>query len=247
VDLVLNLKQLWRRRRLVAGAVVLAGTAAMLAAFQVSLLPPKLAKRSEVKAQGSIAVLVDSARSPLADSRRDLTPLTDRAGVFARLMVGGNVLARIAKATGIPPGEIDVGGPSPLPGEAPGVEGVPAKLHPYGISVARSGELPIITVGTRAPTGAEARALAAAAPAALRREVEAIQTEQDTPARLRVELRTLGPAQGGPVAEALGKKIALAIFFVVLAACVIAILAVPRLIAAWRDEPERSPGHGAFV
>lgn len=247
MDLVLNLKLLWRRRWLVLGVVALASAAAMFAVFQIGLMPPKLAKRSEVKAQGSIAVLVDSARSPIADSRRDLMPLTDRAGVFARLMVGGSVLARIAKATGIPVSQIDIGGPSPLPGEAPGIEGPPSKLHPYGISVARSGELPIVSVATRAPTVAEAKALAGAAPVALRREVEAIQNQQDTPPRLRVELRTLGPAQGGAVDQALGKKFALVIFVFVLAVGLIAILAVPRLVAAWREEPERSAGRGAFV
>jgi hypothetical protein len=247
MDLVSTLKELWRRRALVVVAGLFAAAAAMLAVYQVSLLPPDVSKRVDVRAQGSISILVDSARSPIADYRRDLGPLTDRAGVFARLMTGSDAVERIAEKTGIPAAKIDVGGPTPLPGQAPGAELGPAQPHPYGIMVAQSGELPIIGIVTRAPTVPEAKAMADAAPAALRQMVGSIQVEQGTPQRQRVEFRRLGPAQGGMIDDATGKKIAMAAFVVVFAASLLAILAVPRLVAAWRSAHGRRPADGALA
>ncbi len=233
MNLILILKELWRRRLLVALSVVLAFAVSVFAVYQVSFAPPSLSQRSKVNAHGTIEILVDSARSPIADARRDLSGLIARAGVFARLIAGGNVVGEIAKATGIPVKQIDVAGPTPLPGEAPGIE--PVQLHPYGIAITPSEELPILNVDTRAPTVRQAKAMAAAAPGAVRRVVQRIQAEQETPAASRVEFRVLGPAEAGPVDDALGKKVALALFVVMLALCIVAILGFPRLVRAWRS------------
>ncbi len=236
------LKELWGRRLLVALSILVAAAIAVLAIYQVSPAPPFLSKRTQLSAGGSVEVLVDSARSPIADARRDLTGLMARAGVFARLMVGGNVIGEIAKRAGVPVKQIDVAGPTPLPGQAPGIEEPPPQLHPYGITITQQGELPIVTVTTRAPTVGKARELAAAAPPAISEMVESIQREQSTPAEKQVELRVLGPAKAAPKDDALGKKVALALFIAVFVVCLTLILAVPRLIAAWRTvEPDELP------
>ncbi len=237
MNLILNLKELWRRRVLVALSIVLAAAISVLAVFQVSAFPPSISKREHVDAQGSIELLVDSSRSPIADARRDLTGLTARAGVFARLMAGGNVVGRMAQALHIPVKQIDVAGPAPLPGEAPGVAQAPPQIHPYGVAIAQADELPIVSVETRAPTVREARSLAAAAPAAVRAMVRSVQAQQGTPAAKRVEFRVLGPAQGAIKNDAKGKKIALVLFVVLLALFSVLILGVPRLVAAWRSAP----------
>ncbi len=236
MNLILHLKELWHRRALVAIAIGLAAAISILAVFQVGLFPPSVSKREHVDAKGSIEILVDSSRSPIADARRDLTGLTARAGVFARLMAGGNVVGSIARTTGIPARQIDVAGPAPLPGEAPG-SSEPLQIHPYGIAIAQVEELPILSVETRAPTVPEARALAAAAPSAIRNVVESIQAQQATPDDKRVELRVLGPALAVPDDESMGKKLALALFVVLLALFLVSILAIPRLVAAWRATP----------
>lgn len=233
MNLILALKELWRRRLLVALAVCAAAAISVLAIFQVSPSPPFVSKRVDVEAHGSVEILVDSADSPIADARRDLAGLTSRASVFARYIAGGNVIRRIAGATGIPVKQIDVAGATPLPGEAPGAE-EKLPLHPYGISIGQAGELPILSVSTRAPTVGEARALAAAAPAAIRQVVRSVQQQQGTPDRRRVQFRVLGPAQAARVDDALGKKIALALFVFLLAVFIGLILGVPRFAAAWR-------------
>jgi hypothetical protein len=238
VNLIANLKELWRRRVLVAAAAAAAVAISVLAVFDVGVLPPSISKREHVDAKGSIEILIDSSRSPIADARRDVTGLTARAGVFARLMAGGNVVRRIARSVDVPVKQIDVAGPTPLPGQAAGVAQPPPQLHPYGISIEQAEELPIVTVNTRAPTVPEARAMAAAAPGAVRHMVKSIQEQQGTPTGKRVELRVLGPALAAPNDEALGKKVALALFAVLLIVSIVLILGIPRLIAAWRSAPD---------
>lgn len=238
MNLILSLKELWHRRALVAAALVAAALISLLAVFDVGLAPPSVSKRVHPSARGSIEILVDSARSPIADARRDLTGLTARAGVFARYIGGGNVVNRIAKANEIPAKQIDVAGPESF-SAVPGVSAEALQLHPYGISITQSSELPIIAVLTRAPTVAEARGLAAAAPGAIRSVVHSIQRQQGTPEQKRVEFRVLGPAKAAPDDDALGKKAAAVLFVVLLTIFLLAILAVPRLVAAWRaaDHP----------
>jgi len=234
VSAISILRELWRRRALVAAAAVAAALVAAVAVYDVSVAPPSLSKRDRVEANGSIEILVDSAKSPIADVGRDLEPLTARAGVFARYIAGGNVIDRIAAATDIPADQIEVVGPVPLPGEATGATAPPPRHLPYGIEVAQRDALPILNVVTRAPTVEEARALADAAPAAVRQIVASIQQQQGIPDRKRVTFRVLGPAQAQLVADALGAKVGVLIFFFVFALLVLLILGIPRLVAAWR-------------
>jgi len=245
MTLVKTLKELWRRRILVVAAALIAVLVAIVVAFQVSLSPPTVAKRSSASGAGSIGILVDSARSPLADTRRDVTGLSARAGVLARVMAGGNVVREIAREAGVPLEQIAVSGPVPLPGEvAVGIAGASASL-PYGISFGQSGELPVIAVETRAPSASEALALAAAAPGAIRRVVRSVQAQQGTPAAKRVQFRELGPAQAELVEESSGGRLALVVFLVVFGLGLLAIVGWPRLVAAWRNadaEPLPAPG-----
>ena len=110
MNLISILKELWHRRALVVLSFFIAAAISVLAVFEVSPAPPFVSKRTKSTAEGSIEILVDSARSPIADAQRDLAGLTARAAVFAKYMAGGNVIARIAKANGLSVKQIDVGG-----------------------------------------------------------------------------------------------------------------------------------------
>jgi hypothetical protein len=246
VNFIFFLKELWQRRFAVALVGIGAAAIATLVVYSVSFLPPSLGKRDHVEARGSIEILVDSAKSPIADVGRDLEPLTARAGVFARYIAGGNVIKRIAETTGIPARQIEVAGPAPLPGEAVGATAAPAKLRPYGIEIVQRDELPIVSVGTRAPTIPEARELAAAAPGAIRGIVSAIQQQQRIPGAKKVTFRVLGPAQTDLATEALGAKAAFGIFIVLFGLGVLLILGLPRLVAAWRSVDVEPPAQESF-
>jgi hypothetical protein len=233
VTFISALRELWKRKVLVTIAVIIALGASVLAVYQVN--GASVSKRGSAEAHGTTEILIDSARSPIAGSKRDIGGLISRAGVFARLMGGGDVVAQIAEDAGVDPEAIDVAGPSPLPGEAPGITEAAATL-PYGLSFTEVPELPIVSVTTRAPTVKEAAALAAAAPEALRGVITSVQQQQATPARERVEVRVLGPPQAKLEDEAPGAKVAAAIFFFFLALEIGMILGIPRLVAAWRRE-----------
>lgn len=245
MSLILSLKELWRRRILVGVALVVAAVISVLTVYQASPFPPSISKRAKVEARGSIDVLVDSAASPIADARRDLAGLTARAGVFARVMAGGNVVGRVADRAGIPVRQIDVAGPAPLPGEAPGADRPSPQRHPFGIEITQQGELPILSVVTRAPTVTDARALAAAVPAVIGGIVRSIQRRQATPPAKRVQFRVLGPAEATPVNDSPGRKVALLLFLVLLAIFTALILAVPRFVAAWRTSEPEPPRYGS--
>jgi hypothetical protein len=235
VSFILMLKELWRQRRLVALVTIAAAGVAAVAVYSVGVFPPSLSKRDHSEAKGSIEILVDSNRSPLADVAGKIEPLTVRAGVFARYIAGGNVIREIAAQTGIPFKQIEVAGPAPLPGEAIGVTAPPEHLKPYGIAIVQRDELPIVNVETRAPGLDEARALAAATPGAIRGIVTRIQARQQIPAAKRVTFRVLGPAQANLATEALGAKAGLGIFVVLEILGLLLILGIPRLVNAWRS------------
>jgi hypothetical protein len=233
VTFISALKELWRHKLLVALALVIALAAAVVAVYHVSPSGPTLTKRSTSEAHGESEILVDSARSPIAGSKRDITGLIVRAGVFARLMGGGDIVKQIADEAGVPVDQIDVAGPEAHPEEAPGNEGV-AETRPYGLAFTELSELPIITIATRAPTTDEARALAAAAPEALRGLIHDVQEKQETPDKEKVELRVLGPAEAAMFTEGPGGKIGAVVFIVILGLGLGLILAIPRLVAAWK-------------
>jgi capsular polysaccharide biosynthesis protein len=233
VTFVSALRELWKRKVLVIISVIIALALAIFATYQVS--GSGIAKKGTEEAHGSTQILIDSARSPIAGSKRDISGLISRAGVFARLMAGGDVVAQIAEDAGIDPESIQVTGPSPLPGEAPGATEAEAAL-PYGLTFTEEPELPIVSVVTRAPTVKEAAALAEASPEALRGVIQSVQEQQATPAKEKVEVRVLGPPQAQVSNSGPGNKMAVAIFVFVLALEIGLILGFPRLVEAWRRE-----------
>lgn len=246
MNFIYILKELWARRRAVAVATAVAALAAVLVVYSISLIPPSLSKRDHVEARGSVEILIDSSQSPIANVDRSLEPLTARAGVFARYIAGGNVIARIAKDTGVPVKQIEVAGPVPLPGEAIGASAPPPEMLPYGIEIQQRDELPIVNVATRAPTVKVARELAAATPAAIRSIVSGIQAQQHVPDSKRVTFRVLGPAQANVDTEALGAKAAIGAFFVLFLLGILLILGLPRLIKAWRAADVEPPSQEHF-
>ena len=118
---------------------------ALVAVYNVSPFRLRSAKRNQVSAQGSIEILVDSSRSPIADARRSMTGLTARAGVFSRYIAGGRVIGLMAKDSGIPLKQIDVASPAPLPGRGAQAsrQNRPRFTH-TALTITQPDELPIV-------------------------------------------------------------------------------------------------------
>jgi hypothetical protein len=238
-----NLKMLWRRRRLVALGGVIAVIAAILSVYTVSIFPPTLASRTNVFATASSQILVDTPDSSFADLSYELEPLETRAAVFARFLANPAAMDLISQQSGIPAYQIEAQGPYeqnlPLNQQEPTAEERSTQIIGegalYRLRLENNPDLPIISVFAQAPTEKEAKALAAAAPAALRVYVERLQERQHTPKHDRVEIRPLGHATGGVVNAGANREIALLVFFVVFVGWCLLMIPANTIARGWRD------------
>jgi hypothetical protein len=238
-----NLKMLWRRRRLVALGGVVALIAAILSVYTVSIFPPSLTSRTNVFATASAQILVDTPDSSFADLSYELEPLETRAAVFARFLANPAAMDLISQQSGIPAYEIEAQGPYeqnlPLNEQEPTAEERGTQIIGdgalYRLRLENNPDLPIISVFAQAPTEKQAKALAAAAPAALRVYVKRLQEQQHTPKRDRVEIRPLGHATGGVVNAGANREIGLLVFFVVFAGWCLLMIPANTIIGGWRD------------
>jgi hypothetical protein len=244
MELARTLNILWSRRRLVALGALIAALAASLSVYSVGLFPPSLSSRTNVFATASTQILVDTPDSAFADLANDLTPLETRAAVFARFLATPAALEGIARDTGLPLSSIAAQGPYDV--NLPTIEQEPTEGQRssqiigegalYRLRFENNPVLPIVSVFAQAPTEEEARALANAAPRALRTYIGRIQAQQQTPPERQVVIRSLGSARGGVVNENANAQIAMLVFLVVFGAWCMLLVPAETIVRGWRDE-----------
>jgi hypothetical protein len=253
MELVRTLKILWRRRRLVALGALIAVAAAILSVYQVGLVPPSLTSRTNVFATASTQILVDTPDSAFANLADDVDPLNTRASVFARFLASPVAIELIARKAKLPASAIEGQGPYeqnlPLSAQEPTAEQRSSQIVGeralYRLRFENNPDLPIISVFAQAPTRDEAIKLASAVPAALSAYIERIQTQQQTPANRRVEIRQLGNATGGVVNSGVNAQIATLVFIVVMVGWCMLLIPAHTIARGWRDvevDPRPSPG-----
>jgi hypothetical protein len=181
-------------------------------------------------------MLVDSPDSALANASVDLTGYLDRASVFARMMTSAEALQYIGKAAGIDGSLIEANGPveingSPSATHAP-VDIVHGKDLPaapnYELSFVQNPSLPTVDVYAKAPTTAQAIALANGAVTGFANFVSQLNANH-VPQAERVQVRQLGGATGGLVDPSASKSIGLLVFIAVFAVWCWIVLFVSRL------------------
>ena len=242
MELVHIIKSLWRSKALVAVGAVLA--LAVAVAFGM---------RGQTVTGGTASadVLIDSQESAIGDLRHDTLPLVARSGILAQILGADGATHAIAHDAGIPVNEIAVIGPELT------IEGVPdqasaeraTKLSEsarYLVQIQHGDGIPVLTILTRAPTTAEARRLADATAAALKNYVADYQERAVIPEKRRVTIRQLGPARAGEFKEAPSAILPFVVFLAIFGLWCFAILAWPRIKAAWRSsEASGAPLLGA--
>jgi hypothetical protein len=249
-----TLKTLWRRRLLVALGALIAMVAALFSVYQVTLFPPSLVARTNVFATSSTQILVDTPASAFADLASDLDPLETRASVFARFLATPAAVALIARKAKLPADAIEAQGPYdlnvPTFSQGPTAEQRSSQIIGegalYRLRFENNPDLPIVSIFAQAPSQDEANALAAAAPAALRSYINRLQTEQQTPASRRVEIRQLGDATGGVVNGGANIQIAMVVFLAVLAGWCMLLIPAHTIARGWREDgdTELRPANG---
>jgi hypothetical protein len=100
--------------------------------------------------------------------------------------------------------------------------------------------LPVVSVYTQAATAEGAVVLARAAANGLVAYLEDLQSSRRVPERRKVEFRTLGEPQGGPVNEGASKVVAVLAFLSVLTAWCLGLLLLSGVLEGLRESKRRA-------
>lgn len=246
MDLVHVLRALWNDRRWVAVGAAVALVAALISMFKISPLSFEMTPRSSQIAAATTEVLVDSEETFLGDLHREIEPLTLRAGAYAHFVESEAMVNALSRASKIPAEQIAVHGPVANASEAadPTSEQRANDLRqdsePYRVQVNFSGELPVLSIYTQAPTVEGARRLANGMATALRSVVSNIQDQSDSGLTKvdSVKIRQLGTAQAGVVSESASYVLGFLVFLGVFGAACILILVSRNVGDAWRESDE---------
>jgi hypothetical protein len=252
MNLALAFRELWRHKVLVALGIPVALIAAVVSVSNVSLLPPGVSGGTLQYYSARTQILVDSDSSSIGDLKSDLSPMVTRANVYSRFLTTPTALQVIGQNADIPANQIYAEGPYQLgqprfiqepTAERRGSQLIGRQAR-YRLRFDSDPELPIVTVYAEAPSTDQATALANGAATGLSDYVTQLQDKQGIPQSSRVAIRRLGSTAGAPVTPGASTKVALFVFFVVLALWCVGILVVRRLSATWRqaDVDERSGG-----
>jgi hypothetical protein len=250
METVTILRELWRRRALVAAVVVLAILAGTAVAYRISF-PPRLESRSYHVGLATSRILIDTPNSQVVEvAPKGSDTLGARAGLIASLMVDGTVKAAIAHRAGLRPDGFDAisdsaaettpADPSPRP---------PTPVLKTTVVTNASGdELPIIEIEVQAADAASAARLAGAAVSGLRDYLNSKAALQKVPNAQRLQVDGLGAPQARAVARGPRRLFAvIAALFVFAAGCA-TIVGASRLAGAWRAAAEEeAAGEAAGV
>jgi hypothetical protein len=164
---------LWRRRIAVGVGVLAALAAAVLATYQVSVLPPDLRANQAPSRSALARVLIDTPDSLVAGVRaKGSGSIVTRASLLGGLLASDHASRIIAAKMGLRPAALAVSGPdaaapvvaTPLAEQAVGVT---QPLQPYVVSVEVDPTMPIVSFSATAPDPRGAVKLANAATTAL--------------------------------------------------------------------------------
>lgn len=210
------LHELWRQRFWVAVGVLLALLAGLSIAYRISFAPPALETKSLAIGVADTQILIDRQRSALTDLDVDLQPLSARASVYTRFMTSLPVREAIADEVGIPVSELFT--EAPIQAQVPKAATEPVSAEradqllgentQYRLRFETDTGLPTVKILAEAPTAEDAVRLADGAAAGFTKYVQGIQEQQRIPDLRRAEIRQLGDAQGGLIAEDINVRLA---------------------------------------
>lgn len=245
MEFVTNLRDLWRRRGLVAIVALLAIAIGWMLAYHAKF-PPE--RRSYNVGVATASVLVDTPRSQVVEiAPKGSDMLGARANVLANLMVDGEIENVIARRVGLPADKIIARTEAAAAAEPE--TPLTAKSYAYRTSVARTSdmnELPIIKVQTQAPDVARAIELANAAVAGLSEYLDSKAEAETVSETRRLRVRALGTAQGQVAARGPGRLMALAVAIVVFVVGCAIILVLSALVRGWRTSAALEDDFGDF-
>jgi hypothetical protein len=244
MEAVTILRELWRRRVLVALVAFAAVLVGFVLAYRVGFPPEP--RKYEV-GLATARVLVDTPQSQVVKvDPRGSDTLGLRASVLANLMVEGEAKDAIARRAGLKPKKlkavsasattVDESGSAPQPVSTAFPDDPDVHMIRTRVIANPDGEqLPIIETDVQAPDAASATKLANATITGLTDYLDKrAAADEDVDERRRLRVSGLGSAQATVAARGPGRAVAVAAAIVIfLAGCVI-ILLVSALARSWR-------------
>lgn len=245
MDLANVLHELWRLRWWVAGGLVVAAAAAVLATHRVTLSPLAVEGRAYQYGVASTQVLVESNAVPVVDVTSIEQPLANQATVFAQIMSSAPVLDRVAGALELPPGTIAAEQPLLPQGEretsVQRAADVASESRAFRLRFATSKDLPIITVFAQGPTAAAAAQLADRSVRAFRDYMSTTQVARRVPPERQFAVRQLGPAGSGTVNAGTGASMAVLAFGGAFVGWCVLVLLVSSVARNWQGAGTLNP------
>ncbi len=253
MEIVPVLRELWRRRLLVAVAALVAIAAGVLAVYRVG--PGGVEARSYRVAVASAAALVDTPASQVAAigaEGTEFVSLATRANLLANLMAAPPIRLSVASAVrldpdeliAIPPSQAEAVTATPLAAAAAArLEDARARTMTMRIEP----NLPIIAVDAQAPDQRTARAIVDAAFVAVSDELVRLGSAQRLPPDRRLVVTRLGTARSATVVRGprrLYGPVAAAVVFTLLCAGIVVGGAVAR---EWRRTADARLVPGALA
>ncbi len=240
MEFALIIRELSRRRLLLALGALIAAAAAIFSVYRLE--GSKLVARSLQYSSASTEVLVDTPSSVLGNVSQSFEQLSARATVYANFMVSPAVLKLIGERAGISGEQIYAAGP--IPPNEPRIVLEPTALKrnveitgetvPYRLDFESQPNLPTIIINSQAPTTKQAVALANAAAFGLRSYVTNLESTENIHPGSRVRIRQLGSAHGAVVNGGVSKALIAIVFVLTFLAWCVLILAITRFRQNWR-------------
>jgi hypothetical protein len=245
LELVRILRELSRRRRLVALVLGVSLLIGLLLAFKPGF-PPR--SRQYQVSLASADILIDTSDSQVVavgGKGPDLTTLAGRANLIGNLMTGGPLKEAIAKDADLPVGQISVVPPAnvntpgvaPAPVTPPASRGVP-DAEAIVLNLSADETLPILHVVAQAPNAEVARRLSSATIVAVRRYLGSVAASQDVPAAHQLVVRQFGAPVALVATRGLPRRFALMATIVLALLGCAAILGGCWFARSWRQIEE---------
>jgi len=234
MELVTILRELWRRRNVVAAVAIVAVLVAVAASYRVTG-PLTLESRSYQVGLATAQILLDTPSSQVVEvAPKGSDTLGVRANLLASLMVQGDVKSAIADRAGIPATKLHGIAESAV------VENADKKPGPRDsvlttrvVSTSDGDRIPIIEIEAQAPDAQRAAALADAAVAGLRDYINSKAAGEAVVDTKRLHVSSLGKAQARGMTRGPSLLIALALALLVFVAGCAAILVITAVVRGW--------------
>jgi capsular polysaccharide biosynthesis protein len=256
VELVKILRELSRRKVMVAVVLAIALIAGLLLAFKPGV-PPK--SRQYTVSLSSADILVDTNDSQVAAvSGRgpDLPTLASRANLIGNLMTGGPLKEAIAEAANVPAGKLVVVPPSnPLTPNVPSAPVKPPESREISdadstiLSLSTDASLPILHIEAQAPSPEQARELTLAAVEQVKEYVGTVVAAQNVPLAHQLVIRELGAPVAETATRGLPRRYAIFAFLGILLVGCTAILIGAWFKRSWKaiEAEEGRAGDGVLA